>query len=170
MLMVMMLIMIRLMLMMIILMTQLLHWILLNDDDTTDSASALNTTSGDGINVSSINTHHIACLTTPFWIICNDLQFHGFRFCWFSFVRRKVVEISSWNSWEPVLSSRVYQEVDQRFVYLVSDYTCIFSFRSLVSDFTCNFTTNLLKKITAASISTEFLPDLYTKFRPNAQP
>ena len=44
MLMVMMLIMIRLMLMMIILMTQLLHWILLNDDDTTDSASALNTT------------------------------------------------------------------------------------------------------------------------------
>ena len=37
-----------------------------NDDDTTDSASALNTTSGDGINVSSINTHHIACLTTPF--------------------------------------------------------------------------------------------------------
>ena len=121
MLMVMMLIMIRLMLMMIILMTQLLHWILLNDDDTTDSASALNTTSGDGINVSSINTHHIACLTTPFWIICNDLQFHGFIFCWVSFVRRKVVAISSWNSWGPVLNSRAYQQVDQRFVYLVSE-------------------------------------------------
>ena len=117
----MMLIMIRLMLMMMILMTQLLHWILLNDDDTTDSASALNTTSGDGINVSSINTHHIECLTTPFWIMCNDLQFHGFIFCWVSFVRRKVVAISSWTSWGPVLSSRVYQEVDQRFVYLVSE-------------------------------------------------
>ena len=37
-----------------------------NHDDTNDSVSALNTTSGDGITVSSINTSQIACLTSPF--------------------------------------------------------------------------------------------------------
>ena len=37
-----------------------------NHDDTNDSVSALNTTSGDGITVSSINTWQIACLAAPF--------------------------------------------------------------------------------------------------------